>query len=115
MDSSCTAPTVESPITQILREAMELIRDPDKWTVGVMARNKYGHEILVLSENAVRWCSQGAIKRVSREHGHREDASVALDSSAQALFGHIATWVNDEKDHQAVMRVFEFAIHTSLL
>ena len=93
---------------ETLRAARQLISDPAKWTQGVAARNRLGSSVDPLAEDAVCFCSIGAIRNVVAEDNHAfERASDALRSHSP--IGVIAGF-NDTHTHAEVLGLFDAAI-----
>lgn len=99
---------------EILVAAQELIRDPARWCQYTLAQTQDGAPTNVMSPTAVRWCTQGARYRVSRQGKANFDADydalVALDMAANRLFSSTSVLVNDNLGHATVMRMFDEAI-----
>ena len=51
-----------------LREARELLADPERWTQEAFARNHLHWQVDAGSENACCFCAIGALHRVTRVH-----------------------------------------------
>ena len=77
---------------QVLRAARELLSDPARWTKGAWAEDGAGMEVSPVSPNAVCWCVEGALMRVS---GVEVVTAVGFALEALAnVVGDIA-WYND--------------------
>ena len=63
-----TAPL--SPNQQIVMRAIEIISDPDRWTVGRNAEDIHERWVHWSSNEAVRFCARGAIYRAANELGY---------------------------------------------
>lgn len=94
---------------QYLEAARELIEPKGSWTQGALARNKYGHEIDVDSRNACRFCTIGALARVSEIDLNYFTPSVRyLASSFGADLAGLNDHVNTKQIH--VQMAYDFAI-----
>lgn len=54
--------------SEILREALVLLRDGDAWTRDSMARDQHELPTSVLDNSACKYCMVGAVMRVARTH-----------------------------------------------
>lgn len=62
----------------ILREALETVSDPGRFTQGAIARNRDGQTCSPISTAAVKWCVVGAIQRAAHPNGLSDPAFLAL-------------------------------------
>lgn len=93
---------------EILRSALELIRDEDHWCQGTFARDAHGMATQAMGPDAVAWCAYGALLKTQMLCG---DCAKALDNSAGQLFGHAsAPFINDSFTHADVLVMFKQAI-----
>lgn len=73
-------------VADVLRAAKALIGVPERWTKNKEARDAKGRETSPFSENAVCWCSAGALMRVTPNTSlpvrYRRGAEAMLDSEA---------------------------------
>lgn len=102
----------EREVLRVLRDAKELIRDARHWTNRATARDQIGHIVSPDAPNAVCWCADGAIYRVS---GGRwviyNTAGCALSEATEELFNtDDYFFVNDKLGHNAILRAFDRAI-----
>ncbi len=108
---------------QLLCDARALISDPAHWTTGSAARDVSGAHVPSCSVNATCWCALGALVRAmpaetdmgrgvlhSVSHRGFRRAERCLMTVAARLYHQSLTSVNDHCGHDAVLRVFEFAI-----
>lgn len=100
---------------EILTEAKNLICDKKNWTTGELARDVRGAPVFYASEEAVCFCSYGALYHVAATRGLiRNDlyrATQLLVNSAhkiQRLEGIV--FVNDHLGHEKVMDMYNMAI-----
>lgn len=105
-------------ITQILRDAKELISNPERWTQKVCARTRYAMEIDPSSDLATSWCAVGATVKASKNNSIVEAKALNYLRLATKKFGcHGSTGspplVNDHKPHSVVMELFDEAIRLS--
>ena len=95
-----------SPL-EVLTKARELIADPANWTTGLYARNAQGEHTMTTSKDAVCWCSEGAVFRVTPENW--EDAKSALQL-INSVAGDDIVGFNDSHTHAEVMEVWDKAL-----
>lgn len=94
---------------KILKDARELIHDPENWTQSAYARNKRGTVVSFEANNAVCFCAMGALFRVSPpdETGtvfkFLRGASKECGSLSPSNF-------NDHHSHEEVLALFDKAI-----
>lgn len=55
----------EKSTVEVLREARELISDPERWTWGYFAYDAKGNMVEAREISAVCWCASGAILKVT--------------------------------------------------
>jgi hypothetical protein len=95
-----------------LKAAKTLIDTPEKWTKDVNARDADGMQVLVRSEEAVCFCSHGAIQRVTltdeADTSHRQMAATNL--LTEVTPGRFLADYNDNHTHEEVMAVWDKAI-----
>jgi hypothetical protein len=97
---------------ELLKAARDLISDPAHHTTKAFARNGEGRRVTLLGNDpdAVCWCAVGAIQCLARNRYDRREAIKALDDVALDIFGVSIVAVNDDRGHEAVMRVYDRAI-----
>ena len=94
---------------ETLKAARDLISDPARWTQNLFARDKDGKRADPQSDEAVCFCSFGAIERftgcktLSEVEGH-------LDNVCGRLFGTNVISFNDTRTHAEVLALFDAAI-----
>lgn len=99
--------------SEILKQAKELISDKSKHTTGQYARGLDGWNADPLSPEACKWCSIGAVIKVSGEDN-------VFSKSCKYLYysqGHTnvgVTLLNDTKPHEEVMQMFDRAIELAI-
>lgn len=100
---------------EVLMKARELLSDPKRWTQNWCARTAVGEITDVFSDDAVSWCSFGAIRRSA---GIDADVGCSLDAESTlcSALGHSCTaraaeW-NDTtgRTHAEVLAAFDKAI-----
>ena len=93
---------------EILQAARELISVPERWTQGCLARNRAGKECSFRSNDSVRWCSIGALNKISTLNivSH---ALVFLSKAVSVKTNKFSTW-NDTHTHAEVLQAFDRAI-----
>jgi hypothetical protein len=94
-----------------LRDAYELIRDPERWTTGSLARDANDVPVSALSACAVKWCVNGALVRCGATIQHRLlDWVVGQLFPGEARYSDCIMFANDQLGHEAVMQIFEKAL-----
>jgi hypothetical protein len=97
---------------EVLVAAKNLLSDPNKWTKGEMARTINNVDVPFYAKNATCWCTLGAINKVLFD-ANEETNKLAFKylSDAASSFGYrYISDMNDEVDHDAVMKLFDAAI-----
>lgn len=101
----------------VLREAYDLIRDEERWTVEYAATDRQGEPVAPGSTEAVRWCAVGALVRCAGWTAWSAGERNWLESLAKTMFPDLRRYsishvmgVNDELGHDAVMQLFEKAL-----
>jgi len=95
---------------EVLKSARELLSDSKRWTRGWYARDKYGHRKMWNSDNAVRYCSMGAVHKVA---GNRHpNAIMYLNRIINPLHPDdiIVVGYNDNHTHKDILEMFDKAI-----
>ena len=77
---------------RILREARDLIRDPQSWTQGEYARDGQGRPVLPTANSACRFCAVGAINAAS---GSNNDAG---RNAINAFEQYADYWAEEDED-----------------
>ena len=98
---------------QVLREARELIADRDRWCRRYSALDPQGWEVSPEDSAACRWCSAGAVRRVSANPELSWSAVIALEKAIlldPLAKTSILTDFNDRRGHAAVIDLFDRAI-----
>lgn len=93
----------DKSVREILTQALDLLRDPKRWTQGAYARDANGGKVGALNPNAVCWCENGALIKCGggdRFGGGLTAQLIDLFRSESA--GPVHT--NDDKGHAAVMQ-----------
>lgn len=91
---------------EILRAARELIGDPKCWCQKAYARAKDGEVCYGYREGVVRWCSVGAIQKITGEENHADDLA---DLLGDAMHGN-ALEFNDTHSHSEVLEAWDATI-----
>lgn len=121
--SSLATTAAQAMNSLILKNALQLIENPETWCKGARARNKDGQEVPVMSESAVCFCSRGALYRVvgsedadirhlERFFGHREsviNSMLLLKNSGNPLGLHYVG-LNELRTHAEMMALWADAI-----
>jgi len=94
-----------------LREAQEIIRDPENWCKGALAKDMEGNEVELYSRSAAQFCAKGALLLAC---GGDADGLPSLEHYMLKAkpFGQALHYVgiNELRGHEAVMKVFDEAI-----
>ena len=91
--------------SEILIAAKALIDEPGKWTQGTYARNSDMEEVDSYSEDAVCFCSIGAIYRITPHIVSREGIGYL-----RSAMGPSVVVFNDTHPHAEVMQMWDRAI-----
>lgn len=91
---------------QILIAARDVIKNPENWTTDVAARDSKGKEVDPKSEEAVCFCTFGALRKVTT-HQHQVDRASALLWNFMTVG--IAQY-NDDHTHEEVLNKIDQAI-----
>jgi hypothetical protein len=93
-------------VKEVLVAAKDEISNPKNWTQKVYARDSEGNFVSYDSSEAVCWCSDGALNRVTPNYGIYSKAELVLKS---VMDGNIINF-NDTRTHEEVMQAFDKAI-----
>lgn len=94
--------------SEVLRKARALIEKPERWTKGWFSRDADGAEVSSSNQEAVCWCSVGAIwHAVGNDYQGLYAARAFL---AEAIDDDDVTKWNDRSTHEAVVAAFDRAI-----
>jgi hypothetical protein len=115
------AATAERSVADVLRAARERISDPERWGVGVHARDTSGAEVedCEALPKACEWCALGAlfaegVQPYGDDEGFsEEDAALGAEATEFLTRGADGEWpptVNDEGDHARVLDMYDRAI-----
>lgn len=92
-------------ISQLLQQGRDLITNPEHWTQGAYARDKFGSSRTGKATDAVCFCSLGAIYRVVPPDENTNDAGYYL----RLVMDNIMTF-NDNHSHEEVLMAWDLAI-----
>lgn len=97
---------------EIFNEALNLIRDPARWTQWVCARDADGDVCDFYSERAVCWCSLGALRKVCEpEPASWFDNVSKVEKALNRGIGYIGRGTlirfNDTHTHAEVIALWE--------
>lgn len=97
-------------IADLLRSALALIEQPERWTKGAYNRDAIGQEYVSYKE-AAQWCTEGACLHVELRYGEKALAAAYGALSAAIETEVLAPW-NDapERTHGEVVDAFRRAI-----
>lgn len=109
--------------TETLIAAKALIDTPEKWTTGSYSRDENNNCLPdIFDPAACKFCSLGAIERVSPEESKWMPNSFAylarcfLNKAIDSISRHAASTIvrfNDNSTHEQVMKAFDKAIEIS--
>lgn len=93
---------------ETLKAARDLISDPARWTQKTQARDRHGRNVDFLNDDAVCWCTLGAIAKADFDlWGKQSDADKVLRRLVpRGLVGQF----NDTHTHAEVIALFDAAI-----
>ncbi len=94
----------------ILLKARAKIAEPAHWCRGYYAKDILNRVCEHDYPGAVAFCAIGAMRNVEPDFNERCNAVDLLDKVSRRLFGHMLVWVNDNRDHEQVLQVFDTAI-----
>jgi hypothetical protein len=104
----------ETFLTRIIREARNLIADPDGWIEGQLAMTATGENCDPWDPEAARFCAYGAL--IKAAYGISNDSDTAMQfaqSATVAMFGPGGSdpgqlyEVNDDEGREAVLQLFD--------
>lgn len=103
--------------SEILIKAKGLIKNPDNWIKGAIARNKDGITYEnALSPEACKFCSIGAIQRITGKVNFSEDALRALRMQTAKLGVDVVSYNDSPRTtHKMIMALFKKAIAKQIL
>ena len=91
----------------VLIKARNLISDPSKWCKKHTALDANGNAVSAHTSGAVQWCAMGAC---IREGTNLLLCIIPLDKAAKQLGYTNCADLNDESNHETVMKMFDLAI-----
>lgn len=100
--------------TEVLEASRDKIAKPEDWCRGNFAIDNDGNKTGECGDEAVAWCARGALYNVlDRPTRYGDPTSELLDAASWALFREGLVYVNDNRSHRDVMRVYDRAIQLS--
>lgn len=102
-----------STTRDILIKARTYIEDPAHWTTKTYARDAEGNDVAALDDDAVCWCSAGAVIKAA------DALNASSPWSAVRMLDHVVSdlhpgWItpefNDHKSHSDVLDLFDRTI-----
>ena len=102
--------------SKILILGKSYIDTPEKWTQRLYARDTKGHGAAVMSDNAVCFCSIGALYKANRvmKHYNSESATQYLQTAIDGKHPGALMQFNDSHTHEQVMQAWDKAINLAL-
>lgn len=105
-------------VKEALAKARDLIKDPNRWTRNMYARDRTGNYASPNSPDAICWCAIGAVHHVfgtrpqtqSEMTDEQMKAFTALVNTATLMHDTLPDRVNDRLGHAAVLELFDRAI-----
>jgi hypothetical protein len=112
-------------VLEVLTDALDLIRDEDRWCRDALARTITGDHTWPNESDAYKFCARGALCQVTHtghiwswtQEAHEADqvlndlsGTMFPESANHPLEADLLVWVNNELGHDAVVQVFEKAI-----
>ncbi len=109
--------TEQLSAVEVLTRAKALIANKANWTTQKFARDENNFEIESTDKHACKFCALGALNRITRARDDDIDLDKASTIAHEYLYeasnrvaSYSITYVNDNIGHEAVMRVYDFAI-----
>ena len=95
-----------------LKRARDKIASAVHWCQGARAKNAAGTSVEPDSPNAVQWCSTGALLAVcgGPNDDYHINRSKLYRASKDVCSGGGVIYVNDNTDHETVLKMFDLAI-----
>lgn len=105
-------------ISEALIQGKSLIQNPEHWTQGAFARNREGDRRWSNDEDAVCFCSLGAVSRVTNRLEDRTDPQgndiyYHITHYLETAMGEPVSTFNDEHTHTEVMAMWDKAIEAA--
>ena len=96
----------------MMKEVLELLRDPKHWTRWELARNAKGETVDALHEDASQWCLAGALHKcgvVGETNKDEAEFREFVESKPRGglNMGHSITLFNDTHTHPEVIALIE--------
>lgn len=91
---------------EILIDVRELLSNPNKWALGVLATDAIGQACKPLDDESCCWCLAGAILACCKAGGEFEEA----ESCLTPYTGKSLVEFNDSHTHQEVLKALDKAI-----
>ena len=106
-------------IKELLSKARKLIENPENWLQGDFSRDAEGNPCFSTEENAVCFCSIGALRRATssgvdnhRNYRWATPTYIAARVALQVKMGTFVDTFNDSHTHQEVLAKFDEAINS---
>lgn len=96
--------TPPTTVKEVLVQARDLISDPKRWTHLYAARNAVGDSVGPCAEDAVCWCSVGAVEKVG------SNLYFDVTKALRKVMGDSIPKFNDSSPHEDVLAAFDIAI-----
>lgn len=94
------------------QKALEIISDKNNFKTFSHAKNIYNHVVPAKDPSAVKWCSAGVLMKFGADS---ENEYKFIDQAAIKLGYKSAVILNDNADHETVLKMFNLAINEIVL
>ncbi len=88
---------------EIVRDAINLISDENKWTMGWLARDKNGLYVQSYSKDACKWCAAGALLKYGASIKFIDEIDDFIFKTERKSIGEI----NDFKGREKIISVLK--------
>lgn len=106
----------------LVKEFLELSRDniikPERWCQKNYALSRKGNPVIETGKSACQWCSAGSVRKIEKIYFSKWACKFTssytprayLDNAAAELGYHNYVGLNDNTDHDTVIKMFNLAI-----
>jgi hypothetical protein len=92
-------------------KVIALIENSEAWTQGASARNKKGTRVSPYSQRACRWCTLGALDKVTADHDSWMEATRRIREAMRSDMGVSISEFNDNHTHAEVLALLRKAAY----